>query len=81
MTDTTLSNGQICSLSSRDYPCARVPMQAFLLEEGEDSQQQQQQQQQQPATHLPQFIEDWLGTFTSWPVEHKTLALNAIVSV
>ena len=30
---------------------------------------------------LPGFIDGWLGTFLTWSPEHKTKALDAIISV
>ena len=47
----------------------------YLLGEGEDW------EEEQPASPLPQFVEDWLATFTSWSAENKAVALNGIISV
>lgn len=38
-------------------------------------------EEEQPATPLPQFVQEWLATFTSWPAEHKAMALNGLISV
>lgn len=34
-----------------------------------------------PPTPLPPFMEDWLSTFNLWTLEHKKMALDAIVTM
>ena len=34
-----------------------------------------------PPTLLPPFMEDWLSSFNLWTIEHKILALDAIVTM
>lgn len=47
---------------------------AYLLGEGQDV------GEEPPATPLPLFIQEWLAIFTSWPAEHKAMALNGLIS-
>ena len=61
---------------SRDSLCASAAgPSVYLLGEGEDW------EEEQPASPLPQFVEEWLATFTSWSAENKAVALNGIISV
>ena len=68
-------SGSVCILNCSDFLCAGATMSPTYLPEGGEH-----CHEEQPTTPLPQFIEDWLHTFTSWPAEHKSLALNAIIS-
>ena len=61
------------TLYSSDSLCAGAS--AYLLGEGEDW------EEEQPAVPLPQCVEEWLATFTSWSAEYKAVALNGIISV